>query len=257
MHEIERMIRPAIIAGLLIVIACGEEKPSPGAGSAAGAAGSSVPDSKAPPTAEMLAKFDAACDGGTGRACFDAGMRRAQGLGTARDRVAAVSWLEKGCRLDDARSCGLLAGFLGVGSEGVAKDQKRAFELHQKACPRNPASCTVLVGYYFEGKVVPQDKAKAMAMLEMGCRAGDGKGCEDLANRLEKGNGIAMDKARAVETARKACDLDPMYCETLGAFYIGGTGVAKDSARGESLVEKACNGGSKQACKGLRILRGE
>src|SRR5262245_56419553 len=257
-----------VLVCVVVSIACGKKKGEPATGSGSAAAGSAaagsaaappadLPPSTAPPTPEVLAKFDAACDAGTGKACFDAGMRRAQGMGAPRDRVAAIAWLEKGCKLDDVESCGLLAGFLGAGDEGVTNDAQRAFDLHTKACPRRPASCTVLASYYGRGEVVPQDEAKAMAMLEQGCTAGDGRGCEDLANRLATGDGIAKDAARAVETARKACDLDPFNCETLGAFYIGGTGVAPDRAQGESLIDKACKAGSKKACEGLQILRGQ
>ena len=234
----------------------GSGAPATGSAAARSTKPADLPASSAPGTPEVLAKFDAACDGGYGAACFDAGMRRAKGMGTARNRVAGVAWLEKGCRLDDAESCGLLAGFIGTGDEGVPMDVKRAVDLHTKLCPRQPASCTVLASYYGRGEVVAKDEAKAMQLLQQGCEAGDGRGCEDLANRLANGDGIAKDQKRAFEIAKKACDADAYNCETLGAFYIGGTGVTKDTPTGVTYVEKACKAGSKKACEGVDVLNG-
>jgi uncharacterized protein len=260
-----------VLACVMAPIGCGN-KQAPGAGSGSGTGSATatttgsatatpakpadLPRHDAPPTAEVLAKFDAACDAKTATACFDSGMRRAKGMGTARDRVAAVPWLEKGCKLDDAESCGLLAGFLGTGDEGVPKDAKRAFELHQKACPRRPASCSVLANYYGAGEVVPKDEAKAMALLEQGCNAGDGGGCEDLASRLAKGDAIAKDEKRAVEVAHKACDTDAYDCTTLGILYYQGIGVAKDAGQAKLYVGKACKAGSQKGCKALAALAG-
>lgn len=146
-----------------------------------------LPPSSAPATAENLAKFDAACDGGYAKACFDAGMRRAQGMGAPRDRVAATTWLEKGCKLDEAESCSLLAGFLALGEEGVTKDKARAVELHGKACPRVATSCRMLAGYYGRGEIVKQDIAKAMGLLDQACTAGDQAACKQAAEHRANG----------------------------------------------------------------------
>jgi len=135
----------------------------------------------------VLAKFDAACDGGYGPACFDAGMRRAQGMGTTKDRVAGAAWMEKGCRLDDAESCSILAGFLALGEQGVAQDKARAVELHTKACPRVATSCRLLAQYYGRGEIVPQDLAKAMSLLDQACKAGDEPACKQAAEHRANG----------------------------------------------------------------------
>jgi TPR repeat protein len=137
-----------------------------------------LPPRNSPATAEVLAKFDAACDGGYGAACFDAGMRRAMGMGATKDRVAATTWLEKGCKLDDAESCGLLAGFVALGEEGVPQDKARAVELHGKACPKRAESCRLLAGYYGRGEVVTKDITKAMSLLDQACKGGDEKACK-------------------------------------------------------------------------------
>jgi TPR repeat protein len=146
-----------------------------------------LPPASAPGTAEILAKFDAACDGGYGPACYDAGMRRAKGMGTDKNRVAATTWLEKGCKLDDADCCSLLAGFFATGDEGVTKDRPRAVEMHRKACPRVPTSCRLLAAYYGRGEVVPQDIAKAMELLDQACKAGDQQACAQAADHRAKG----------------------------------------------------------------------
>lgn len=251
---------------LAAALAACKGKGSPGAGSAT--AGSATVATKPPPnleippsnaaaTAEILAKFDAACTAGAAKACFDSGMRRAKGMGTTADRVAALTWLEKGCTGDDMESCNLLAGFLATGDQGVSKDTKRAFDLHAKACPRLAAACTSLSFFYGSGEVVPKDIAKAVSLLEQGCNGGDGAGCEKLAALYEKGVVVPADAAKAFSWAQKACDTDAYNCETLGAYYLGGTGTAEDHDKGVSYVQKACTAGSQKACDGLKILNGE
>ena len=168
------------------------QKPTAGAAAAPGptpaaAPPADLPPSSAPGTAEVLAKFDAACDGGYGKACFDSGMRRAKGMGTAQDRVAGASWLDKGCKLDDAESCGLLASFVALGQEGVPMDKARAIELHAKACPRVATSCRLLAQYYGRGEVVKQDLAKAMSLLDQACTAGDQAACTEAADHRANG----------------------------------------------------------------------
>jgi TPR repeat protein len=175
----------------------GSAAAKPAAGSAAAPAGSAEapaptpaaapPPRTSPATAEMLAKFDAACDAGHGTACFDAGMRRAQGMGTAKDRVAGASWLDKGCKLDDAESCALLAGFVATGQESVPMDKARAIELHTKACPRVATSCRMLAQYYGRGEIVKQDLAKAMSLLDQACTAGDQPACKQAADHRANG----------------------------------------------------------------------
>lgn len=162
-------------------------EPTPPAAKPAAAAPADLPPSSAPGTPEVLAKFDAACDGGYGPACFDAGMRRAKGMGTTQDRPAGATWLEKGCKLDDAESCGLLAGFLALGEQGVAQDKARAVELHQKACPKRPVSCRLLAQYYGRGEIVPQDTAKAMSLLDQACKGGDQDACKQAADHRANG----------------------------------------------------------------------
>lgn len=227
--------------------------PSP---SAAPPAPAGLPKRSAPATAEVLATFDRFCQDAVKTACFDAGMRRALGKGTPRDRPAAVAWLEKGCTLDDPESCNMLAGFLLLGDEGVPLDMKRALELHVRTCPKMAASCTSAAGMHMRGEGTAPDDRRAFELLEQGCRDGDGRGCELLAQHAMSGDGLPKDETRAVELARKACTLQPQYCETLGSYYIAGQGVPKSSNEGIALIEKACSAGSSKACEGLEVLRG-
>lgn len=193
------MKKLSVVCVLVIaLVACKKKEPAaaqqgsaafaatPAAGSAAAPAAAKppaaarpadLPEASAPATAEVLAKFDAACDGGYAPACYDSGMRRAKGMGTAEDRPAGLKWLEKGCNQDDAESCGLLAGFLAVGGNGVTQDKARAIELHRKACPKAPTSCRLLANYYGRGEVVAKDLPKAMGLLDQACKGGDHDAC--------------------------------------------------------------------------------
>jgi uncharacterized protein len=130
-------------------------------------------------TQENLVKFEKACDAGSAPACFDAGMRI---LSPTKDGGAAMVWLEKGCKRDDADSCGMVASLLGSGKYGVAKDAKRAFAIHNKLCPKVASDCRLIASYYKDGEIVPKDQKKVLQFLKLACDGGDKQGCDALAS---------------------------------------------------------------------------
>jgi len=136
------------------------------------------PARNAPMTPENLAKFEKACDAGVGSACFDAGMRI---LSPKQDGVAALVWLEKGCKKDDNDSCGMMASLYSARKYGVPKDAKRAFDIHLKQCPKVASDCRLIAAYYKDGEVVAKDQKKVLEYLKLACDKGDKKGCDALA----------------------------------------------------------------------------
>ena len=77
-----------------------------------------------------LSACEAACgegERGDGRACTRAGMARL----TAEDPTPAVTWLERGCALEDPAACNALADLINLGILGAPEP---ATELYERAC---------------------------------------------------------------------------------------------------------------------------
>ena len=70
--------------------------------------------------------------------------------------------------------------------------------------------------------------------------------------QLANGKGVPRDLPRALALFDKACQAgDPFACHSLGYCYEHGNGVAKDQARATALYRKACTGGWREACAAL------
>jgi hypothetical protein len=85
---------------------------------------------------------------------------------------------------------------------------------------------------------------------EEACEGGDAASCARFASRLERGDGVLRDEARAAALHEKACDGgDPDGCAGLGRLARHGKGgLAKDPARAIALFQKACDGGGARGC---------
>ena len=123
------------------------------------------------------------------------------------------------------------------------------------------------------------------------CDSGDGWGCAQAADSFRKGLGGGMDYTRAVDLARKGCQVkvtascvilgilyekgqaiqpdmqaaarlyrdsctqgDLRGCADLGNLYQVGHGVAMDYGQARSLFRKACDGGEMVGCSNLGLL---
>lgn len=167
---------------------------------------------------------------------------------------------------------------------GGARDFKRA-------CGEAYApACTSLGELHLVGVGVPQDLARAEALLEEGCKARDWWGCyrvgelyasrDDmpraaanlkracdnnivqacvgLAAALKAGAGIDRDFAQAARLYRSGCEAG-MYgaCTDLGDLYAAGRGVSPSGAVAMGLYRTACQAGDLRACFGEGVLFAE
>ena len=76
-------------------------------------------------------------------------------------------------------------------------------------------ACFNLGNSYFNGEGVRLDKFKALELFKKVCDANDPQGCVNLGLLYDKGDGIRLDKSKALELFGKACDLK----EELGCKY--------------------------------------
>ena len=96
--------------------------------------------------------------------------------------------------------------------------------------------------------------------LKKSCSLNNGKGCNDLGIRYEKGEGVTKDKSKAVAFYKKACDLKFSYgCNNLGTNYYYGQGVSKDLSKSVEFYKKACDLKNGLGCNylGTRYYYGE
>ena len=72
--------------------------------------------------------------------------------------------------------------------------------------------------------------------LGQACDSGDVKACNALGFKLQKGEYVLRDVARAAIVFKRACEGDiGDSCAALGGMYLRGSGVTRDSSRAPEL----------------------
>lgn len=88
------------------------------------------------------------------------------------------------------------------------------------------------------------------------CADGEAKGCATLGWDYDTGSGVQVNKSRAAELYKQACDAGAMWtCFNLAVLYANGEGVAENRAMSMALYRKACDGGDADACRKLEKSR--
>lgn len=126
--------------------------------------------------------YKKACDAADMRACVNLGWMYEMGHGglTKDDRRAAALY-HQGCDGGDAIGCNNFGVMTEVGRGGVAKDERRAAKLYESACADGSINaCSSLGWFLFQGRAVPQDKARGVLLLRKGCAGGNTWGCDRL-----------------------------------------------------------------------------
>lgn len=127
------------------------------------------------------------------------------GYGKKQDRQNAIKVLQKGCQLNDSRSCLKLGTFADHADYPVGKSSEfftKAEQIAQKGCEANYAmDCSVLSLLYFEGYgEIERDRARAKEYAHKACSMGHGGSCIFL--------GINADTHEEMREAhQKACAL--------------------------------------------------
>ena len=68
-----------------------------------------------------------------------------------------------------------------VGRGGLTKDDRGAATLYETACAGGSINACSSIGWFlFQGRVVPQDKARGVTLLRKGCAGGNTWGCDRL-----------------------------------------------------------------------------
>lgn len=108
---------------------------------------------------------------------------------------------------------------------------------------------------YMNGDGVPVDRAKAVELFAKACDDDDILSCAMLGHIYRNGDGVVQDYTKAVALLEKACDAKELEsCATLGVLYVTGEGAAKDVARAYALFSDACERHDSTGCGNLGLM---
>lgn len=157
------------------------------------------------------------CRGGSADACFARGSLLERGIGIQRDDELALVSHEKGCQLGDLRSCFRAATILNEGTF-VTRDARRAANLFQINCDAGDPDGCLQLGV-LQQDMRPAEYNAAQLNFEKAIEGGSQEAMRHLARLLWNGYGSRVDKKRAKDLCKEACQQgDPLACR--GPQYL-------------------------------------
>lgn len=165
---------------------------------------------------------------------------------------AAISW-EEACELNHLKSCHNLMTLYAQGL-GVAKDEKKVFELSLKTCNNGefPIDCNNVGLTYIKGEGVAKDENKAMEFFTLACERKNANACANLGARLAQNKNTK----EAIEPLKFACNGGIFEaCDILALFYQDdGYDIAQDRKTAFEYSKKACNDNFAMSCARLTLF---
>lgn len=109
---------------------------------------------------------------------------------------------------------------------------------------------------FHKGEGAAVDLARAMVSYRKGCDLGSPWACGMAGSLHEQGEGVPVDASEAARWYARGCDGgDGQSCGFLGTLTRDGRGVDQDRERALGLLDKACAKGFERACEAARGLR--
>jgi len=121
-------------------------------------------------------------------------------------------------------------------------------------CDRGIASsCTLLAQRLERGDGIALDLPRAVRLEERACEVLQDPGaCVNAARMHAEGRGVPPSRARQIELLAAACTLgDPFACVVPARALATGSGVVRDPRRATDLWQRACAGGVERACEAI------
>ena len=117
-------------------------------------------------------------------------------------------------------------------------------------CDRGIAfACTVVAQRLERGEGVAQDLTRAVRLHERACELRDATSCVSAARMHASGRGVPPSRLRQIELLGVACTLgDAHACSIPAKAFATGTGVARDERRAADLWQRGCAAGDEAAC---------
>lgn len=136
------------------------------------------------------------------------------------------------------------------GTDAIKKDENKAIKYLEKGCELNNAkSCENLV-FYFNEENEKRNLAKAFKFSKKACQLDNVKGCFIIGLMYSTGTGATLDLNKANEYIDKSCRLSPSFCTKIAKDTLEENKSPKESKLTEFkkddyaleylLLEKAC-----------------
>ena len=192
-------------------------------------------------------KWDKSCRKGKTKECLKLAQALEDGLGDLkRDMRSATGYWIISCNRGSASACARSATILREGLGGFTKPA-RASEFAAKGCQlsKDGDACASLAVALYRGDGMAQNKAQAMQLWRDSCAKGTDDGCRLQAGALYNESSAASDHQRAVTLFNKGCAKNTAWgCGGLAQAYATGKGVAKNLAKSSEYARRGCFAGA-------------
>jgi len=139
-----------------------------------------------------------------------------------------------------------------------AGDYQIAFRLFKPLAEQRVTEAQAgLAFFYFQGKGVPEDDAKADYLYRKAAERGHVEAQIELGDMYDEGKGIPEDDAKAVHWYRKAAEQGYARAQQqLGWSYLLGKGVPEDNLQAYAWMSIAAAQGSESAMNSRGTIKG-
>lgn len=146
--------------------------------------------------------------------------------------------------------------FYGVGTK---KDYAQSLKYFKIAAEKGGAYSQYFVGYFYQnapGDLIHIDNKKAFSWFKKAAEQGDAKAQHEVAEALQIGSGVSMDRTASTEWYKKAAAQDHSGAQyVLGLYYLNGVGgLSKNKGKAKELFKKSADSGNEWAKKKLKTL---
>jgi TPR repeat protein len=179
------------------------------------------------------------------RLVSDAGAQSELSSLSGEKRAALLNVLDAVCRLGEGNACNWLGVIYGDG-RGVPRDTGRAVALLEQGCRQDAGTACANLAFYKK-----PDKAEELALFQKSCALDSPFGCAWWGVRLLDGD-KPEDQPLGFAKLQAGCDgFVGFACARIGSHYREGIGLKQDDTKGADFYERSCMLGSGQGCVAL------
>jgi len=178
------------------------------------------------------------------------------GDGARKSPVQAARWYRLAAQRGNAQAQFRLARLVQMGARDLDRNLPLAAQLFEAAAKQGNVKAEYWTGYSYErGEGVKLDLAKAVEWYRKAADGGEARASNNLGLIYLTGNGAARDLTRAFALFKAASDKGDAWAENnLGGMYEMGWGVAADRAEAVRLYRLAAAQGNPHAAENLKRL---
>lgn len=182
------------------------------------------------------------------------------GVGVEQDNAQAVYWYEK--ILENEQHYKYVDALFNLGliyyyGQGVAEDEKKAFELWLAAAKRGYTNAYRNVAlWYHTGTGVKRNYEQAVEWAKKGSEIGDG-GCTFILGVIHyRGQSVKRNYDKAFELFLMAAEQGYTdACQAVAECYYYGRGVERDYSQAKEWCQKGVDSGDEEAVKLMKKLK--